>query len=180
VEFWGLDIDPAQLAALAAGLGADIPACVRSVPVTVSGIGEILSPSPQLPECGIVLVNPGVPTQTPDIFRKFAEMVDGGQCRFGQPQPLLQDQKIASVSALVDLLQDRKNDLQAPASALVPKIDQVLGLLADCKGALMTRMSGSGATCFALFDDLARARDAAAEIAGRRPEWWAKAGSIGG
>jgi 4-diphosphocytidyl-2-C-methyl-D-erythritol kinase len=134
---------------IAAGLGADVPACLFSRTARGTGRGDSLAPVelPGLAGTPVLLVNPGVPLSTADVFRAW-DGVDRG--------PL-------------GAWEEGRNDLEAPALALVPAIAAVLAALA---GARIARMSGSGATCFGLFDSEA-ARDAAAACLARdRPDWW--------
>lgn len=116
---------------IGAGLGADIPACVRSRTVRGTGSGDALADAPSVKGLGVLLVNPRVPVPTGPVFQAW-DGVDRG--------PLGQDWRAG------------RNDLEAPAIALQPVIGQVLGWLRSLPGATRVRMSGSGATCFALFD----------------------------
>lgn len=146
-SLWGTD--PAHASAIAPSLGSDVPACLLSFPCRGDGAGDELSPADLAEISGrpILLVNPRVPLATGAVFAAW----DGNDR-----------------GPLGDWRQGR-NDLEAPARTLVPQIGDVLGWLGDRKGASFVRMSGSGATCFALFDSEAD-RDAAA---GAVPErWW--------
>lgn len=127
----GTPLDAVGLERLAAGLGADVPACVRSRTAKGSGAGEALEEAPPLTGLGVLLVNPGVPVPTGPVFKVW-DGVDRG--------PLGDDWRRA------------RNDLEAPAIALQPVIADVLAWLRTLPGATLVRMSGSGATCFALFD----------------------------
>lgn len=161
---WGED---ASLEALAAGLGADVPVCVRSAAARMRGIGEILTPAPKLPVFGIMLINPGVAVSTPAIFK----------AREGafSPSAVLPD-SWPHASAMVRDLALCWNDLQAPAISLQPAIGEALAALNALPGVLLARMSGSGATCFALFESPAAA--AAAVPAMQRPGWWCWGGGL--
>jgi 4-diphosphocytidyl-2-C-methyl-D-erythritol kinase len=144
---------------VAGELGADVPACVASRLCFGTGVGDVLADCdvPGLAGMPVLLVNPRVPCPTGPVFRRW-DGIDHG--------PL-------------DPAQWRKarNDLEAPAIALVPEIGAVLHALART-GARLSRMSGSGATCFALFDE-ASARDRAAEqIAVEHPGWWTLSGAL--
>jgi len=134
---------------VADGLGSDVPACLFSRSAIGRGRGEKLRPVPGLPGTPVLLVNPGVAVSTAEVFGRW-DGVDRG--------PLPADPR------------QGRNDLEPPARAIAPVIDEVLALLATQPGAGLTRMSGSGATCFALFDDDAR-RDAAAEVLAEQG-WW--------
>ncbi len=148
--------------ALAARLGADVPACVESVTMLGRGTGTELAQGPQdLAGCPVLLVNPRVPLATGPVFKAW-DRVDRG------PMPEGTAREIAAQG---------RNDLEAPAIAICPPVADVLAALRQTE-AWLTRMSGSGATCFALFDDEA-ARDAArAQIATDHPDWWQLAGRL--
>lgn len=149
-----------------ATLGADVPVCMAGRPMRMRGLGDILSPLPVLPALHVVLVNPGHGLSTPAVFgalerRDNAPMPD--------PLPGFRD-----AAALIGFLRHCRNDLQAPAIALMPEIADCLAAL-DGAGAQLSRMSGSGATCFGLFGDAAQARAAQGEIARSHPGWWTAA-----
>ncbi|MGE0666648.1 MAG: 4-(cytidine 5'-diphospho)-2-C-methyl-D-erythritol kinase [Sphingomonadales bacterium] len=168
---WGLELPDVRLERMAEGLGADVPACVGSLPVQVSGIGEILSPAAVLPPCWVVLVNPGVAVSTPAVFRRFDAEVTG----FRPPAPL---GPAGSAVRLASALSERANDLEAPARAMEPVIGDVLDLIRRTTGCLLSRMSGSGATCFGLYAGEVEARDAAGRIRDVAPSWWVAHGPL--
>ncbi|NHF73627.1 4-(cytidine 5'-diphospho)-2-C-methyl-D-erythritol kinase [Paracoccus xiamenensis] len=143
-------------------LGADVPVCVVSEPRRMRGVGEVLDPVPALPDLHLVLINPGVGISTPQIFKALDR-------KDNPPLPPLPDS--FDLGALVDYLQLCRNDLQAPAVALCPQIGDVLTALQD-EGALLARMSGSGATCFGIFPDAATAGLAAYRIGTGPVDWW--------
>lgn len=157
-RFWRLGADEALLLDIAASLGADVPACVRSETARGEGRGDRLTPlASAFTGLPLLLVNPGVPVSTAAVFKAW-DGVDRG--------PLGDDPA------------DGRNDLQAPAVALAPVVEEVLARLRERPGAVLARMSGSGATCFALFESDA-ARDAADEaIARSHPNWWRMASRI--
>jgi 4-diphosphocytidyl-2-C-methyl-D-erythritol kinase len=168
-RMWGHRRDPAALAALALRLGADTPACLAARPVWVGGIGERIEEAVGLPPAGIVLANPRRSLATQDVFaaRRGAFSVDG---RF-DPMP-------GDATALATVLRDRRNDLTEAAVSLLPEIAAVIERLAGLPGALLARMSGSGATCFALFADRSAALTADALLARAEPRWWSAAGAL--
>jgi 4-diphosphocytidyl-2-C-methyl-D-erythritol kinase len=142
-------VDPRFAAEVAPGLGSDVPACLLSLPVRGEGAGDVLTPIDLADLSGtpVLLVNSGAPLSTAEVFGDW-DGVDRG--RLGD-------------------WREGRNDLEAPAIAQVPEIQDVLDWLRRCEGASFVRMSGSGATCFALFDDEA-ARDLAEEsVPGN---WW--------
>ena len=163
-RLWGLK---AELPELALQLGADVPVCLASRPARMQGIGEVLVPAPRLPEFGMVLINPGVAVPTPAVFKAR----QGG---FSPPASL--PEAWASVDAMVAGLDLCTNDLQAAATGIQPVIGQVLDVLAALPGAKLARMSGSGATCFAIFSTPAEAAAAAAAI--DHPGWWRWGGGL--
>ncbi len=157
----------ADLPALALRLGADVPVCLTSRPARMQGIGEILAPAPHLPGFGMVLVNPGVAVPTPAVFK----------ARQGGFSPLAElPEAWASVDAMVADLARCTNDLQAAAIGIQPVIGEVLAALSALPGAKLARMSGSGATCFAIFATPAEAEAAAAAIT--NPGWWRWGGGL--
>ena len=165
-RLWG--VAPAS-EELALRLGADVPVCLASRPARMGGIGEALAPAPRLPPCGLLLVNPGVAVATPAVFR----------ARSGAFSPPLDlPGGWVDAAAMAADLARLSNDLEAPATSLEPAIGEVLAALRALPGALLARMSGSGATCFALFATATAARDAAARAA--RPEWWSWGGGLAG
>jgi len=165
---WGHAVDDTTMA-LAAELGADVPACLAGRPVWVGGIGERIEAAPGLPELGIVLANPRIALSTPAVFRARTGPF-GGPARF---DPVPRDP-----GTLVELLAPRRSDLTEAALASVPEIGAVLDRLAALPGALIARMSGSGATCFALFGDRAGAVAAGAVLSAAAAGWWSAAGAL--
>ena len=164
----GIPLDDPRLAAAALAVGADVPVCVAAEARVMRGIGEILSAPVGLPPLPAVLVNPGVATATRDVFKAFAGM-------HGDATPLGEVPK----AGLVDFLHAHGNDLTPAAIACVPVIGEVLDVLAALPGARLARMSGSGSTCFALFDTPAAAADAAGTLRSGRPDWWVAATTLG-
>lgn len=141
-------------------LGADVPVCMAGVPVRMRGVGEILDPVPTLPDFHMVLVNPGQGLSTPEVFRVLTR-------RDNDPMPPITGWP--DLDGLVAYLTACRNDLEAPAISLLPVIGDCLSALRDA-GAMLARMSGSGATCFGIFPDAASAEAAARAVL--RPGWW--------
>ncbi|GAN81915.1 4-(cytidine 5'-diphospho)-2-C-methyl-D-erythritol kinase [Acidocella aminolytica] len=164
-KLWG--VQGADLPALALHLGADVPVCLRSIPARMQGIGEVLAPAPRLPEFGMVLVNPGVAVPTPSVFKARR----GGFT----PAPML-PAIWPNAAAMASALKRCTNDLQAAAITIQPVIGEVLATLSTLPGVLLARMSGSGATCFALFATPAEAEAAAAQIP--QESWWRWGGGL--
>jgi len=165
---WGLDWPEARLAKVALPLGADIPACIAARACRMGGIGEELSPAPDLPECGLVLANPRIALPTPAVF----EARQGG---FSATAVLPGGWKDAA--ALARDLAALRNDLEPPAIALCPAVAEVLAALRTLPGCLLARMSGSGATCFGLFAEPLQAEQAAARLPAA---WWRWGGGLHG
>ncbi|WP_199192812.1 4-(cytidine 5'-diphospho)-2-C-methyl-D-erythritol kinase [Allosphingosinicella deserti] len=155
-SWWGLAASEADLLEIARLLGADVPACVLSRTARGSGRGDALVEVdlPGLAGTAALLVNPGVPVPTGPVFRAWGG-VDGGS--------LPEDFRLG------------RNDLQVPAIHVAPIIADTLAWLESRPGATLVRMSGSGATCFALFEDETRRDAAAADLAVARPDWWGMA-----
>ncbi len=166
-RLWGLPADAPVLFEVAAGLGADIPVCVVGRSRYFGGVGDQLAAAPRLPETHVVLVNPNVPVPTPAVFKAR------GAAPFSQPARFSQTPNDAA--ALADLLGARGNDLTTPALTVAPVIADVLSALERSDGCLLARLSGSGATCFALYATAAEAESAAARIRTAEPGWWAQA-----
>lgn len=169
VRLWNVDIDDKTLATIALALGADVPVCLKGHASYLGAIGEDLALAPVLPKAWIVLANPRVPLATPDVFR-------ARQGPFSAPARL--EHPPADAADLARLLAARRNDLTEAAIGLAPAIGEALEALARCPGALIARMSGSGATCFALFANVESATEAAFALVRAHPKWWVKAGSL--
>ena len=153
---------------LALGLGADVPVCLAApAPCVMSGIGDVLDRSPDLPESWLVLANPGVEVPTGAVFSGVAD-------RHPPPGPALPAGGFADFDDLCAWLARQRNDLEASARAICPAIGEVLTALSS---APLARMSGSGATCFALCPDRATA-EALAEHLRRNSDWWVAAAPV--
>lgn len=168
---WRVSPAPAALAKLALALGADVPVCLAGKAAQIGGIGEEMAPAPPLPRAPLVLVNPLVPLPTPTVFKARTGA-------FSAPAPLAGAPRDAR--DLAEALEARRNDLAAAAIGLVPVIRTVLDALEAQPGCLLARMSGSGATCFALFERGEEAAVAAAAIRAAQPGWWVEASHLVG
>ncbi len=165
-RLWRCSPGADALSALALHLGADVPVCLDSQPARMTGVGDGLAPLPPLPRCGLLLANPGVALATADVFGARA-------AAFSPPARLPREwPDAASLAAALAAL---GNDLEAPAMRLCPAVAGVLARLRALPGCLLARMSGSGATCFALFATPAEAETAAAVLPGA---WWRSAGAL--
>jgi 4-diphosphocytidyl-2-C-methyl-D-erythritol kinase len=168
-RLWSIDPRGVPLFEIAQSLGADVPVCLKQRAAFLGGIGEQLDPAPALPKAGLVLVNPRVPLATPAVFA----------ARTGEFTPPARfTQAPRDAAELAALLRVRDNSLTRAAIALVPAVGDVLDALASSPGCLLTRMSGSGVTCFGLYGDPGQATVAARWLAARKPEWWVLATSL--
>jgi 4-diphosphocytidyl-2-C-methyl-D-erythritol kinase len=165
-ELWRVALPEEELFDLAASLGADVPMCLAGHTALVSGIGERLQPAPALPPTAILLVNPGTPLPTRDVF-------EARRGPFSTAVPVTQPWH--DLPELVTALVRRGNDLSDAAISLRPAIAEVLTFLHNSRGARYAAMSGSGATCFALYDSLDAAQRASASMP---PAWWRHAGTL--
>jgi 4-diphosphocytidyl-2-C-methyl-D-erythritol kinase len=171
----GLELGDDSLRAIAGELGSDAPACVDAQPVIATGRGDVLAPAPFFAALPAVLVNPGVASPTGPVYRAYDRAV-APQGANTPPWPA----DLGAPAKVAAFLAGTRNDLQAPAVALAPEIGACLGTLAAEPEPLLVRMSGSGATCFALCPDPAAAAALAARLAQARPDWWVRACTIGG
>ncbi|CAN5159053.1 4-(cytidine 5'-diphospho)-2-C-methyl-D-erythritol kinase [soil metagenome] len=160
-----LDIDDAGLEAVSAVVGADGPMCLRARTAWAEGIGDLLDETPGLAPLHAVLVNPGVACSTGAVYRAYDAAPAGGADRPVDPADF-------SAAGVIRWLAERRNDLQAPALTVAPAIAEVLSALSACDGVGLVRMSGSGATVFALFEDATQASAAAVTVSAAHPDWW--------
>lgn len=135
----------------------------------MKGIGEEITPV-TLPALPAVLVNPRVPVSTPQVFKALAKR---------DLPPMPEVPSFPDTEACISWLAQQRNDLQAAAVSIAPEIGGVIGALSELPGCRLARMSGSGATCFALFLTDAAADDAADLLRTRHPDWWVAAGALG-
>jgi 4-diphosphocytidyl-2-C-methyl-D-erythritol kinase len=169
-ELWRLSPTLEDLARLALTLGADVPVCLAARTARLQGIGERIGAAPAVPPAPIVLVNPGIGLPTPQVFKARDAGFSSGARTAG-----VLAQSPPDAAALAEALKSHGNDLTAPAITLLPVIGEILDALTAARSCLLARMSGSGATCFALFPDDAAAEAAAAALRSARPTWWAVA-----
>ncbi len=167
VELWGLALPLHDLFDLAASLGADVPMCLAGRPSFASGVGERLKAAPSLPPCAILLVNPGVALPTAAVFAARR----GDFSNVPDVVPAWSD-----LASFAQVLAQRGNDLTAAAVSLRPVVGEVIDTLRRSEGTHYAAMSGSGATCFALYATLGEAQQAAARLPAA---WWHHAGLLG-
>jgi 4-diphosphocytidyl-2-C-methyl-D-erythritol kinase len=174
----GLALDDARLIEVAKSTGADVPVCLASQACLMTGVGETLAPL-SLPKMPCVLANPSVGVATRDVFEALG--LRHGELLVGASDVLLQDlwpEPGASLEDWVEALAAGSNDLEAPAVRIEPLIGKVISALSATNGAWLTRMSGSGATCFAIYENTAEAQRAAEKIRLDHPTWWVHAGVL--
>lgn len=162
-DLMGLKMDDAALGDVAGVVGADGPMCLHARSAWAEGRGEMLTFEPALPPLHALLVNPGVPSSTGAVYRAYDAM----------PRPLgARPSPPPSWDAVIGWLEEQRNDLEAPAIALQPAIGMAMQAIAALPGVRLTRMSGSGATVFALFNRRAEVKAAAEALAADHPDWW--------
>ncbi|HEY0234453.1 MAG TPA: 4-(cytidine 5'-diphospho)-2-C-methyl-D-erythritol kinase, partial [Afipia sp.] len=174
----GLASGDVRLMEAARVTGADIPVCVASHACVMGGVGEDLTPL-SFPAMPCVMVNPRVAVPTKDVFAGLHLL--SGELRVGLAEVLeaiTLPEDGASQEEWIFQLIGGTNDLEAPALKLQPVIGEVLSSLRQTDGARLGRMSGSGATCFAIYDNAGQAKVAADGIARSQPGWWVHAGML--
>ena len=173
-----LALDDKRLLGVALETGADVPACLASRACDMTGVGETLLPL-SLPIMPCVLVNPRVPVATKAVFAALG--LRNGELLVGASdviQATAWPEQGASVEDWVEVLAASSNDLEDPATRIQPVIGQVISALNAANGTWLARMSGSGATCFAIFENTAEAQRAAHKIQLDHPQWWVHAGVL--
>ncbi len=160
------DVDPSDMRVrdLAQALGADVPMCLQSRPAWIAGLGEQVTPVDDCAELHLLLVNPRVPLSTAQVFGAYApgEAMAADSSRAD----------LATTASVLAFLEHQRNDLAAPAEMLCPVISDVQRGLAQSGECGLVRMSGSGPTCFAIFDDGETCDLAERELGVRHPDWW--------
>lgn len=149
-------------AATQLSLGADVPVCVVGETVRMQGVGEDITPITGLPALPAILINPGVAVSTPSVFKALTKK---------------KNTQLEAGEVSLDWLTAQRNDLQGPATSLAPMIAEVVTKLEET-GALLARMSGSGATCFGIFRTMKTAQAIAAMLSEQHPEWWVQATTL--
>jgi 4-diphosphocytidyl-2-C-methyl-D-erythritol kinase len=174
----GLAIDDQRLIEAARLTGADVPVCLNSHACVMTGVGENLLPL-DLPKLPCVMVNPRIAVATKDVFGALG--LRNGELLVGASDVIRAaawPEPGSSVEDWVESLAAGTNDLEAPALRVQPAIGEVLTALNATNGAWLARMSGSGATCFAIFENTADAQRAAQKIRSDHPQWWVHAGVL--
>ncbi len=165
-NFWGKDA-PIDLNEIAQTLGADVAMCLNTQPKCVSGVGEKLSDFPLKVSLPLLLANPGIRLSTPDVFAALENKTNA-------PMGLFSSVDKIDIASVVEMLTPLRNDLEKPARNLVPQIGVVLDKIASQQGCKLARMSGSGATCFGVFDNVENCELALENINRDKSRWWLK------
>jgi 4-diphosphocytidyl-2-C-methyl-D-erythritol kinase len=169
-QLWELSLTKEEMQQIALTLGADVPMCYSGKPAFISGIGENITVIPSMPILPALLVNPLQSVSTPEVFK-------AGVQQFSPSSPITTIPQ--EHGEFIRFLRTTHNDLEAPAITLLPLITQQLRIIQSQPGCLLSRMSGSGATCFGLFSTMEEAGTAAQIISSNHPEWWVKATLLG-
>ena len=169
LEYWGAAHDTDGLDELLISLGADVPVCFACQTLHVQGIGEVLNPVQHFAEMPAVLIHPGKHCSTPQIFADFGS-------QFGHdlsPPPL------ETIDDALHFLETAENMLTQAAIRNIPEIQNALNALESQSDCLLARMSGSGSSCFGIFETIESAEKSAAIIAQENPDWWVKSCWLG-
>ncbi|MFN3889083.1 MAG: 4-(cytidine 5'-diphospho)-2-C-methyl-D-erythritol kinase [Beijerinckiaceae bacterium] len=166
----GLALDDPRVVAAAQATGSDVPVCLDPRARMMSGRGEIVGPALDLPPLFAVLLNPGVALSTPTVFARIG-LAPGEAAIWGAHTKIEAGERLDS---LLTKLRKSRNDLEDAASVLAPVVGHALAVLGAARGVRLARMSGSGATCFALFENCHAAARAARVIRRDHPGWWVR------
>lgn len=163
----GLDFTKEPLSGELAMLGADIIACYHSQPLLAEGIGDEVQLWDSIPDYGVLLVNPLVPLATKEVFERNS--------KFSTPAMISAPKSQAGWQSLIKTTQ---NDLQPVAESMVPEVMQIIDMLKSTSEVITVRMTGSGATCFALYPSLVEAQIAELKLREEQPNWWIQAAKV--
>lgn len=169
-RLWGLSEENGRLERLAAQLGADVPACLYRRPVWMEGVGDKMMRMQDMPDMQLVLVTPPVQTPTPEVFKCFARRFSG---RYSPPIKHAGRRK--SLQEWIADLRFYRNDLTDAAIEVSPDIRTALAAIAATPNCHIARLSGSGATCFGIYDSAGAAQAAVNKLRQEYPRWWIKA-----
>jgi 4-diphosphocytidyl-2-C-methyl-D-erythritol kinase len=162
-------LSPSALAEIAARIGSDVTACLKGRPALMTGRGETVTPVQDMPPCAVLLVNPGTPLTTANVYGTL------NAAPFCGEEPQAAPDFSGSFARLIGYAAPRGTDLEAAALRLAPVTGEILAALQRLDGARLVRMAGSGPTCFTLFATQAEAKEAAAELRAPHPNWWIEA-----
>ena len=166
---WGIQPSSDDLNKLATELGADVPVCLKGVTSFVKGADADITTAPALPNYWLVLVNPNQPVSTKEVFANRKGSFTS--------TPTF-NYNFNKAEELAKVLTGFNNDLTSAATLIAPIINNVLDALKETHGQLLTRLSGSGATCFALYASKYAATSAAKRLKNKYPSWWIQATSM--
>lgn len=172
----GISVGDARVIAAARAVGADVPVCMEQLSRIMRGAGERLGPALRLPAMHAVLINPGVPVATVDVFRELG--LQPGQAHADAPHVDISSN--LDPETLLAAIAGSRNDLQVPAIRCVPEIAEVIASLSQQHRCQLARMSGSGATCFGLFPTMSSAFQAVRAIRRLHSRWWVQPAVIAG
>lgn len=164
-RLWGLDAADPAVVEIAEGLGADVPVCLYGYSALIRGVGDVVEPIKDAARLELLLVNPNIPLSTAPVFRSWADAT--GPDTHGQ-----ESARTFESTSFPHALADTRNDLTVPAIGLCPAVGDVLAALEELPGCQLARMSGSGPTCFAIFETRAACEQASRALAQMRPGWW--------
>jgi 4-diphosphocytidyl-2-C-methyl-D-erythritol kinase len=174
-----LALDDPRVRDAARSTGADVPVCVDPRPRVMRGIGEILSEPLDLPTLPAVLVNPRVAVPTKDVFAILSAPSVKAGCGSTKTSPFETSGPRPTAATLIQQVARGRNDLEGPAITIAPVIGEVLAVLRELPGCRLARMSGSGATCFGLFETNRLAVAGAKRLLSAHPGWWGQATTLG-
>lgn len=170
------DLSDGALEPLAASLGADGIMCLHQRAAVVTGYGEILAPAPvmsgSLSDLAVVLVNPGQPSPTGAVYGAYDAVLNSGGASGSAALPSDLPERFGSLRDLIAVLETTRNDLERPAISLCPAIGKVLASLRRHPVTAFARMSGSGATCFALCETRKGAEALLVHLRELYPDGW--------
>ena len=169
----GMSLDDARLIEAASATGSDVPVCLRQTARVMRGRGDDLGPPLDLPRLFCVLVNPCVAVETRAVFAEM-RLQPGERTSFGTSPDFASLAALPALDAFLGVLKKARNDMEDAACVLTPVVSHVLAVIAAARGCRLVRMSGSGATCFGLFETCHAAARAAAVIRHQHPGWWVK------
>lgn len=170
-----LSLQDVRVQRVARGVGADVPVCLFSEARIMKGTGERLGPPLRLPRLNAVLVNPGIPVPTALVFAALG--LKPGQDHPGAPHVAIESPP--DVGTLLALIAGGRNDLQPAAMAVVPVIGDVIDQIGRQKECVVARMSGSGATCFGIFETMDATFEAVRNLRRVRSNWWVQPVTLG-
>ncbi|MEI6730839.1 MAG: 4-(cytidine 5'-diphospho)-2-C-methyl-D-erythritol kinase [Pseudomonadota bacterium] len=169
IDLWGIKDKKQEIAQIALQLGADIPACLHANPLYMGGIGEQIQECEIEEDLYILLTSPGKSLATAEVFA----------ARSGDfSTPPTRHKKFTSTTQLIELLKQTSNDLQQAAISIIPEIADLISNLEKQEGCLLARMSGSGATCFGIFNNKQNLQNAQNNLKLENPNMWVEISSI--